>query len=267
MKKDLLLPLFLCVMIIMGCGKGAKPAALPVLFRSDGVFSQWDGIFSYRVGRIEVYMLVDDSTNVFLLKADGKNILIDTGLGVRLFQKLEKLDVAADQVDTVLLTHLHGHHIGGLQKDGTTLFPNAVIYLAALEHRFFTETNVNAGAVAALAPYGDKVVTFEPAELGGTLNAIVPGIFPIANYGHTPGHTVFLVEDGDDKLIIGGDFLHEPQILDYAAANNIPIGGMHFSYPGIGTVAQNSETNVFYLYAVGSVKQIDTLFARRALSP
>ncbi|MCL1837641.1 MAG: MBL fold metallo-hydrolase, partial [Treponema sp.] len=76
----------------------------------------------------------------------------------------------------------------------------------------------------------------------------------------TPGHTVFLVENGGEKLIIAGDFLHialvqfpRPdisasydvdkaeaaisrwQIIDYAARNNIPIGGMHIVYPGIGT--------------------------------
>jgi len=105
------------------------------------------------------------------------------------------------------------------------------------------------------------VVTFEPAALGSTLREILPGISPIANYGHTPGHTVFLVENGGSKLIIAGDFLHvalvqfphpeisatydmnqaeaaasRRQLLDYSARNRIPLGGMHIVYPAMGTV-------------------------------
>ena len=73
--------------------------------------------------------------------------------------------------------------------------------------------------------------------------------------------TVYRVESGNAKFIIAGDFLHvalvqfphpeisasydidqktaaasRRQILDYAAANKIPIGGMHIVYPGVGNV-------------------------------
>ena len=248
-----------------------------------------DGIFSYRLGQFEVHMLVEaqregntgiligadpallnryipadgfmHSTNVFLVKTPEQTILIDTGFGTTIFDKMKALDVEPEQIDIVLITHLHGDHFGGLQRDGRALFPNAKIYVSAREHEYFTRTQVNQGAVAALAPYGANVITFEPSALGSTLRELLPGITAIANYGHTPGHTVFLVQNGGVRLIIAGDFLHlalvqfpnpdisatfdvDPiaaavsrrQILAWAAENRIPIAGMHIVYPGIGTV-------------------------------
>jgi len=201
------------------------------------------------------------STNAFLIKTPGHNILVDTAFGRTIFDKMKTLGIEPDQIDTVLITHLHGDHIGGLQRDGKTVFPNAKIYVSEKEHTYFTKTQINQGAVAALSPYGSRVVTFEPGALGGASLEILPGISAIANYGHTPGHTVYIVENGGAKLIIAGDFLHvalvqipnpdisatydadqsaaaasRRQILDYAARNKILIGGMHMVYPAVGTV-------------------------------
>ena len=256
---------------------------------ASGFASEADGIFSYRIGQIEVYMLVErsgpgntgilvgvdqamlnqyipqdgfsSSTNVFLVKTGAQNILIDTGFGQTIFEKMNSLGVEAQDIDAVLITHLHGDHIGGLQRDGQALFPNARIYLSSPELEHFTRTQPNQGAVAALAPYGDRVITFDPPSLGSALNEIFPGIFPIANYGHTPGHTVFMIENGGSRLIIAGDFLHvapvqfpvpdisatfdidqraaaasRRQLMEYAAQNNVLLAGMHIAYPGIGTV-------------------------------
>ena len=259
---------------------------------SAGVFAtESDGIFTQRVGKFEVSMLVESerdgnagilvgadenllsqyipaggfkhTANAFLIKTGKANILVDTGTGINdiIIDKIKKLGVQPDKINAVLITHLHGDHFGSLQRNGTAVFPNAKIYLSVKEHDFFTKTNINEGAVAALKPYGSNMVTFEPGPIGTKIKALLPGIIPVASYGHTPGHTVFLVESGKDKLIIAGDFLHvaliqfavpdisatydmdqkaaaasRKQILDYAAKNKIPIGGMHIVYPGIGTV-------------------------------
>jgi len=259
---------------------------------SAGVFAtESDGIFTQRVGKFEVSMLVESerdgnagilvgadenllsqyipaggfkhTANAFLIKTGKANILVDTGTGINdiIIDKIKKLGVQPDKINAVLITHLHGDHFGSLQRNGTAVFPNAKIYLSVKEHDFFTKTNINEGAVAALKPYGSNMVTFEPGPIGTKIKTLLPGIIPVASYGHTPGHTVFLVESGKDKLIIAGDFLHvaliqfavpdisatydmdqkaaaasRKQILDYAAKNKIPIGGMHIVYPGIGTV-------------------------------
>ncbi|GHU04129.1 hypothetical protein FACS1894147_08920 [Spirochaetia bacterium] len=249
-----------------------------------------DEIFSCKIGSFDVYMLVESrrqggnsaillnaspeqiaryipggsyesETNTFVIRQGTRVVVVDTGFGGAIFDSMKKLGIDPAQVEAVLLTHLHGDHIGGLQKGGKPLFPNAKVYLAKQEKDYWTLTNVNAGAVAALAAYGSKVETFLPAELGATLTEILPGISPIAAFGHTPGHTLYLVGSGGSRLLIWGDLMHvqniqfplpdvsvsydtDPKaaaatrrkVLEYAAANKIAIGGMHLVYPAIGTV-------------------------------
>jgi glyoxylase-like metal-dependent hydrolase (beta-lactamase superfamily II) len=282
MKREMILGLVLSAATVMGCGTGSK--RIQAAFAS----SEDDGIFHCKVGQFDIFMLVESqregntgilvgadetllqryipasgfmhSTNAFLIKTPTRNILVDTAFG-GILEKVKKLGVELDKVDTVLLTHLHGDHFSGLVKDGAATLPNAKVYLSAKEYTHFTKTQVNDGAVAVLSLYGNNVIMFEPADLGSTLNEIIPGISPIASYGHTPGHTAYLVENSGGKLLIAGDFLHialvqfpvpeisasydmnkeeaavaRRQIMHYAAKNNIPIGGMHMMYPAVGNV-------------------------------
>jgi len=258
----------------------------------NGYAGDSDGIYSMKVGQYEVYILVESerdgntsilvgadeavlkryipaegfkhTANAVLIKAPKQNILIDTGTGMGgiIVEKIKKLGVQPENIDAVLITHLHGDHFGSLQKDGAAVFSKAKVYLSAKELEYFTKTQVNQGAVAALKPYGNKVTTFEPGELGKKLKEIVPGISPIAAYGHTPGHTLYLIENKNEKLLIIGDLLHialvqfpvpeisatydmdqkaaatvRRQVLDYAAKNKIPVAGMHIVYPGTGNVS------------------------------
>jgi len=255
-----------------------------------------DGVFSYKVGNFEVFTLVESeragntgilvgadeellaqlipdtgfkhTANAFLVKTGKMNILIDTGTGINdiIIDKIKKLGVQPEKIDAILITHLHGDHFGSLQKDGIAVFPKAKIYLSVKEKDYFTKTNINEKAAAALTPYGAQVISFEPVLPGSKTRALLPGISAIANYGHTPGHTVYLIENGKDKLIIAGDFLHialvqfafpqisasydmdkelaaalRRQIIEYAAKNKIAIAGMHIVYPGIGTVEALGE--------------------------
>ncbi|MDR1412099.1 MAG: MBL fold metallo-hydrolase [Spirochaetaceae bacterium] len=245
-------------------------------------------IFTYRLGRFDVYTLVENrgpgrdsvligasaeavrrylgssfqsETNTFLIRAPDRTVLVDTGFGTTLFESMKSLGVDPAKIDAVLLTHMHGDHIGGLQKDGKPLFPNAKVYLARQERDYWTRTNMNRGAVNALAAYEGKVETFLPGELGSAIQELLPGIRAIAAFGHTPGHTVFQVESDGKRLLIWGDLMHvegiqfplpdvsvtydtDPQaaaavrkrILAYAVSNNIPIAGMHLVYPAIGSV-------------------------------
>jgi len=259
------------------------------LFTAALFASESDGIFTWMVGHIEVSMLVErenpgnpaivasadpailsrylpaagftHATNAFLVKAYGKNYIIDTGFGAALFDKIRLLGVSPEQVDGVLLTHLHGDHIGGLQRDGRPLFPRAKIYLSERELNHFTRVAVNQGAVAAMAAYGNNVETFNPPEAGPVRREVVPGITAVAAYGHTPGHTVFVIEGGRSKMLIIGDLLHvalvqfphpeisasfdmdakaaadmRKSILGFAAEFGIPVGGMHMVYPAVGIV-------------------------------
>ncbi|MDR0323487.1 MAG: MBL fold metallo-hydrolase, partial [Treponema sp.] len=223
--------------------KMALAGLLIVIIAITNYANESSGIFSYRIGQIEVFMIVESerdgnagilieadravlehyipaqgfrhTTNAFLVKTPEQNILIDTGTGAGgvVINRIKSLGVEPENIDAVLLTHLHGDHFGSLQNNGTANFPNAKIYLSARELEHFTKTSPNQGAVAALAPYlnvqsNTRVITFEPSQLNMRLTEILPGISPIAAYGHTPGHTIYQIESNGEKLLIAGDLLH-----------------------------------------------------------
>jgi glyoxylase-like metal-dependent hydrolase (beta-lactamase superfamily II) len=257
-----------------------------------GYGNETDGIYSFRVGEYEIFMLVESqregnagilagadeailrryipaqgfqhSANAFLIKAPGQNILIDSGTGAGgiLLEKIRSLGITPESVNAVLITHLHGDHFGSLQRDGRAVFSNARVYLSARELEYFTRTSVNQGAVAALAPYrtSSRLTAFEPGTFASPVE-VLPGVKAIAAYGHTPGHTIFQIENQGAKFLIIGDLLHialvqfpvpeisatydmdagvsaqvRRQVLDYAARNRIPVGGMHIVYPAAGSV-------------------------------
>jgi glyoxylase-like metal-dependent hydrolase (beta-lactamase superfamily II) len=247
-------------------------------------------IFNWKTGDFQIYMLVENrgqgrpsiligasdtqlahffpggtypsETNTFLVRGGGKTVLIDTGFGGALFEALKYLKVQPEDVDAVLLTHLHGDHTGGLSKAGAALFPNARVYLARQEF-----AGAQANTRQLLAPYGNRVETFGPSALeSNSIPELLPGIKAIAAFGHTPGHTVYLIENKGERLIIWGDLMHvqgiqvplpdiavtydsdapaavasRRQILEYAAQYRIPIGGMHLDYPAIGVVEKAGE--------------------------
>ena len=211
------------------------------------------------------------ATNVFLVRMPGKNILFDTGLGRLLFSRLDSIGLNAGEIDAVFITHMHGDHTGGLLKDGQVMFPNAKLYIAQLERDYWLNAN-NQPAINVLNAYKDQLILFTPNELADVTNSLLPGIFPIAAYGHTPGHTVFLIQSGKDQLLIWGDLTHAmaiqmpyPQVavsydthpeeavrsreavLKYVSENRIPVGGMHIAFPGVGMVQPADETGYVFM--------------------
>lgn len=220
--------------------------------------------------------------NMFLVRITGKNIIIDAGQGWKLVENLKSYGLTPEDIDVVLITHLHGDHINGLLQDGKTTLSNAAVYVAESEYNYWmSDEEMNqlpeerhAGFVNVrnvMGAYQGRVHLFSPDELDGEVNMLFPCIQSIAAYGHTPGHTAFIVGNDEQKIFVWGDLTHVmsvqmryPQlpvifdvdtaqavisrmkILEYVSKNNIPIAGMHVAYPAMGYV--ETEINGGYRF-------------------
>jgi glyoxylase-like metal-dependent hydrolase (beta-lactamase superfamily II) len=212
------------------------------------------------------------------LIVQGKDItLIDAGFGrptSTLLPAMKEAGVEPSTVTTVLLTHMHRDHVGGLTRDAQRVFPNATVRVAAEERRFWTDPATLAARPALkenidmvaemLAAYGSNVTTFAFGDTVGN------GLTALDAVGHTPGHTAFLLSSGGRELLLVGDLLHaaalqfpRPDInasydmdkdkaaavrrkfLTMAAERGIPVLGDHFPFPGVGMVRKAGEGFVF----------------------
>ncbi len=209
---------------------------------------------------------IPNAVNAFLLRSGDRNILFDAGLGEKLIPNLSALGVSPGEVEAVFLTHMHGDHVGGLMKDGAAVFTGPTTVMVADEEADYWNAlpNDNPGK-KTIDLYGDRIVRVIPRpvtdEASPQLTAGGLGVGAIRAFGHTPGHTAYLIESEGEKLLIWGDLAHamaiqmpEPQVavtydvdpqeavkarielLDYVSKNRIPVAGMHVPYPGMGYV-------------------------------
>jgi glyoxylase-like metal-dependent hydrolase (beta-lactamase superfamily II) len=110
---------------------------------------------------------------------------------------------------------MHADHVGGLMAGAALAFPNAVLRIDKADTDYWLSLdNMNAapegakgffqGAMASVNPYvtAGKLKTFS----GGT--ELVSGIRSQAAYGHTPGHSAYVVESKGERLELWGDLMH-----------------------------------------------------------
>lgn len=219
--------------------------------------------------------LFPNAYNAYLIKTPQLNILVDTGTGAKLQENIAYLGIKPEQINVILLTHMHPDHIGGMLKGEQPAFPNADVYIARQEYDYWTdEETINKLPESSQGPfrlaqkvvtaYKDRLQLFMPGELGTESKDLLPGIRGIAAFGHTPGHTMFLVTSEQNKLLIWGDIAHamaiqmphpevaisydtdpdqaiatRKKVLEYVSQQDIPIAGMHISYPGIGSIKKD----------------------------
>jgi glyoxylase-like metal-dependent hydrolase (beta-lactamase superfamily II) len=199
------------------------------------------------------------SVDALVVKAPGHVVLLDTGLGPRLRGVLQASlaagGISPSDVTDILITHSHGDHVGGLlDADGKSAFPKAAIRMSANEWASL-QGQPSTQAKALVAAIAAQVKPFEPGQ------PILPGITPIALYGHTPGHVGYVITSGGQTLEDIGDTAHSSiislakpdwtvafdgdraagaamrrQELTRLAAGHTLVFAPHFPFPGVGRI-------------------------------
>lgn len=241
------------------------------------------------------------AVNGYLINTGKHLVLVDVGaaklfgptLGFML-QNLKAAGYKASQVDTIIITHLHPDHIGGLNDDkGQPVFPKASIYVAQADSDFWLSQQAADAARAEVRPLfkmaRDIAAPYLARKQWKTFSEgsiLVPGIQAVKANGHTPGHTAYAVESAGQKLLIWGDLVHahavqfarpdvaiefdiDPQqavatrraILQAMAESKSLVAGMHLPFPGIGHVRLDSEGS--YSWVPAEFGQGDTPSLRR----
>lgn len=168
---------------------------------------------------------VQTSINAFLVNTGQSLVLVDSGtadcFGAHLGSVLKNLKAAGyqpEQVNTILLTHLHPDHSCGVSKNGAANYPNATIYVSENETDYWLDpkqlqkipkdqqakyTGTVPTIKAALAPYQTKK-QFKTFKLGDKID----GFEVISTPGHTPGHFSYKLKTSDEDVIFIGDIVH-----------------------------------------------------------
>lgn len=163
-------------------------------------------------------------TNCLLLRGGGRTVLVETGYGDKWTDKdraifalehrtvidaLHQVGVAPEEIDHVIVTHLHFDHAGGLTRlgpsgDPTPTFPRAEIVVQRTEWQDALankSTMTRTYLRSHLDPIRDRVRLVEGAT------EVLPGIHVEPDPGHTWGQQMVRFDDGEGVVCFPGDVM------------------------------------------------------------
>lgn len=195
-----------------------------------------------------------------IVNTGSELVLFDTGLnGAGITTTLAAAGYTPDQVDVVVLTHMHGDHIGGMMTDGAPTFPNARYVTGATEHNHWSAAG-NEGFDKNVKPMNDKMTFLDD---GGS---VASGVTAMVAAGHTPGHMGYMLESGGQQLALVADLANHyiwslaypdwevkfdmdkamaaqsrRKVLGMLAADKVPMIGYHMPWPALGYVEPRDD--------------------------
>jgi glyoxylase-like metal-dependent hydrolase (beta-lactamase superfamily II) len=210
------------------------------------------------------------SINCFVIHSGGRVALVETGsadsMGPTLGympKHLAAAGVDAASIDTILLTHMHPDHSNGLtDKNGVAKFPNVELVVSERDVDHWHDDAAMAKATERqklrffqwareqIKPYQDR--------RRDARGEVFPGVTAMPLYGHTPGHTGYVIASKGEQLLIWGDIVHIPdvqtrrpevwmepdtdpeaavamrrRVFDMVATDRLLAAGMHMHFPGL----------------------------------
>lgn len=224
------------------------------------------------------------AVNAYLINTGSKLVLVDAGAGKvfgptlgSVMQNLRTAGYAPEQIDAVMISHMHGDHVGGLlDGEGKPAFSKAVVYISKGENDFWLSPAVAEKAPAEYKKYfkmardlAAPYIALGKWKTFGDGDMPVTGVKAVLIPGHTPGHTAYEVSEGKETLLITGDMVHSlavqfprpdvvvdfdtdkkqaasvrQELFKSAAERKVLVAGMHLPFPGIGRIRADGN-NVY----------------------
>ena len=240
---------------------------------------------------------VPTDVNAFLIDTGIHRVLVDAGtaqcFGVNpnlglLPGNLRAAGYSPDDIDIVLITHLHSDHFCGLRgAEGQRLYPKAAVWVAEEDAAYWLDEKI-----AAAQPENIRYAFKQAREVMGLYrdagvlhtfkanDTILPGMRIVATHGHTPGHTAFLFESEGRSLLVFGDIVHSmpvqfslpfvsfdsdsdpkaavaarEKLFTQLAKDGTAFAGAHLPFPGIGHIGKDGEAYRWVPVAYGPLLQ------------
>ncbi|MBO54213.1 MAG: hypothetical protein CL886_00985 [Dehalococcoidia bacterium] len=221
--------------------------------------------------------LLDDNNHLHprygsvIIRSEGKLILVDTGLqapGGTLIKELNNNGVAPDQIDLVVMTHLHPDHVGWNFSNGLPTFPNARYLAPKSDWEYWVHPDIYKDAEHIV----NQVLPLENLNLIDLMAdeySITSEIMTVATPGHTPGHVSLLITSRGEQGFVLGDVAHNPaqahytdwnpvfdiqpelsrqtrhNILDRLESENLMVSAGHFPTPGFGKFIRSGNRRIW----------------------
>lgn len=221
---------------------------------------------------------------VILVRTGTECLLVDTG-SARLFgstagrlpSSLRAAGVRPEEVTSIIITHAHSDHFGGLLDPVTKapVFPNAKLFIRRREYDYWIGEKPDVSAMVISVDPTSRLFTTAREYLRtfeGQWRFVEPGDKPIEGVeiidaaGHTPGQIGVLISSGPERLLHLADAVHHHavsfahpewvynfdtlpklaaenrrRLLDRAASERLRVFGSHLPFPGLGRVRKAGD--------------------------